>query len=421
MLPVHDPACVRWSLPCLRAMVAQRLVPLALDRVPVDVRSTSGRSLQRVSPGADAPAIEVSRPERLTRRIAHHPKIGIGEGYMAGDWTEAARTDLADALVPFAASLDGIVPAWLARLRRIVDRPIPRHTRNSIEQSRYNIEAHYDLSNEMFALFLDESMTYSSALFLPGEQRSFTSLEQAQQRKIDAALDRARVTEGTSVLEIGTGWGALAIRAAQRGAKVTTITLSREQAALAQERCEKAGVRELVDIRLQDYRDVDGEYDAIVSIEMIEAVGEEYWPDYFRTMDDRLKFGGTAVVQAILMNDNRLRATRSSYGWIQKHIFPGGLIPSLPAIERSLDDHTSLKLTEMSAFGQSYADTLRIWRDRFDERADAVRMLGWGEEMIRAWRFYLAYSEAGFRTGYLDVAQLRFERPAEVPHRAGVS
>lgn len=419
MLPVQDPACERWSLPCVRAALAGRLLPVVLDRVPVGIRSVTGPRLQRTPPGPGVPAIDVTRPELLTRRIAHHPKIGIGEGYMAGDWTEADGTDLAEALVPFARSLAELAPPWLARLRRIVDRPIPRRLRNSIEQSRRNIEAHYDLSNELFALFLDESMTYSSALFLPGEQRTAATLHRAQLRKIDAALDRARVTEGSAVLEIGTGWGALAIRAARRGAKVTSITLSQEQAALARRRSDDAGVGELVDIRLQDYRDVDGEYDAVISVEMVEAVGEEYWRDYFRTIDERLKFGGTAVVQAILMADERMRVARSSFSWIQKHIFPGGLIPSLPAIERNLSRHTGLTLTEMSAFGQSYADTLRIWREEFDRRTAEVRALGWSQEMVRAWRFYLAYSEAGFRTGYLNVAQLRLERPAEAARRAG--
>ncbi|MFV0534658.1 MAG: class I SAM-dependent methyltransferase [Cumulibacter sp.] len=418
MLPVRDSLRVRSPLPSARVALAKRLIPFALDRVPARIRSASGPPLQRVEPEPDAPQIDVIRPERLTRRMAHHPKIGIGEGYMVGDWREAPGTDLADALVPFAASIDTILPKWLTRLRRLIDRPMPRSMRNSIEQSRHNIEAHYDLSNELFALFLDESMTYSSALFLPQQPRTADTLQEAQQRKIDAALDRARVTEGTSLLEIGTGWGALAIRAAQRGAKVTSITLSREQAALAEDRAQRLGVGEQIEIRLQDYRDIEGQYDAIVSIEMIEAVGAEYWATYFATIDARLAFGGTAVVQAILMNDEHMRRTRSSYGWIQKHIFPGGLIPSLPAIERTLDDATTLRMTEMSAFGPSYADTLRIWRDVFDARVDEVRALGWSEEMIRAWRFYLAYSEAGFRTGYLDVAQLRFERPAEAARRA---
>ncbi|WP_153504091.1 SAM-dependent methyltransferase [Cumulibacter manganitolerans] len=412
MVPVPDAQQLGATpLAGARAALARRLLPTVLNRFDVDIRTAGAPPLRTTAPAPGLPQIDVHRPDDLIRRIADAPKIGIGEGYMAGDWSEADGTDLADVLAPFAEKLSSAIPPVLRRLRKVVDRPIPLHMRNSTAGSRRNIEAHYDLSNDLFALFLDQTMSYSSALFEHGRPRTRETLRAAQLRKIDAALDRARITEASSVLEIGTGWGALAIRAAQRGAKVTTITLSKEQAKLARDRARDAGVSDSIDIRLQDYREVTGLYDAVVSIEMIEAVGEEYWPIYFQTIDAHLNVGGTAVIQAILMDDARLRATRASYSWIQKHIFPGGIIPSLPAIERTLDRHTTLELTEISKFGQSYADTLRIWRAGFDARLDEVRALGWDDQMIRAWQFYLAYSEAGFRTGYLDVAQLRLERP----------
>ncbi len=216
---------------------------------------------------------------------------------------------------------------------------------------------------------------------------------------------------GSRVLEIGTGWGTLAIEAARRGAQVTTLTLSAEQAALAQERVDAAGLSDRVEIRLQDYREADGSYDAIVSVEMIEAVGEEYWPTYFSTLDARLAPGGTVAIQAILMSHDRYLATRNSYGWIQKHVFPGGLIPSRRAIEETAQRHTTLRVSDVNTFGMHYAETLRRWRHRFNEQWWRVEGHGFDEVFRRRWEFYLAYCEAGFASGYLDVAQIRLERP----------
>ena len=235
-------------------------------------------------------------------------------------------------------------------------------------------------------------------------------LERAQVRKIDAVLDDAGVRAGSRVLEIGTGWGTLAIRAAERGARVTTVTLSSEQATLARERVAEAGVADLVEVAVRDYRDQAGRFDAVVSVEMVEAVGEEYWPAYFAKVDALLAPGGRAAIQAILIADDRLVATRDTYTWIHKYIFPGGMLPSTDAIGRVLRAQTSLHATSIRPMGPHYAHTLRLWRERFVAGRDAVRDLGFDDRFFRMWEFYLAYCEAGFRTGYLDVAQLRLER-----------
>ncbi|WP_235734528.1 SAM-dependent methyltransferase [Nocardioides alcanivorans] len=405
-------APVRWRpRPSVRAAVARRILKAVVRRVPVDVRLPDGSAFSADS-RAGQPVLELVRPEALVRRIADNPKIGIGEGYMAGDWRAPEGTDLASVLRPFAERMTTAIPPALTRMRRVVDRPIPRRERNSLWGSRRNIEAHYDLSNDLFAAFLDETMSYSAAMF--DESRPFAAqdLAEAQRRKIAAVLDLANVRAGSRVLEIGTGWGALAVEAARRGAHVTTVTLSREQAELAAERVREAGLAGSVDIRLQDYREVTGAYDAVVSVEMIEAVGEEYWPTYFAVLDRLLAPGGIAAVQAIVMAHDRYLTTRRSHGWIQKHIFPGGLIPSLRAISEVTDRHTSLKMDRVHAFGLHYGETLRRWRHTFDEAWPAVSELGFDETFRRKWEFYLAYCEAGFDAGYLDVAQLRFSRPA---------
>lgn len=412
-MTVAQPICLRrpvlgaW---CLRARVARAVIDGAANRFPIRLRYPDGTE---VGAGrADGPIAEVVRPTAMYERLAHHPKIGLGEAYMAGDWKAAPGTDLAQFLMPFASRITEIVPPVLLRLRGAVEQRIPHTHRNTVDGSRANIAHHYDLSNDLFAAFLDPTLSYSSARFDPSRPRSEQDLEQAQHRKIDAALDAARVAEGSRVLEIGSGWGSLAIAAAQRGARVTTITLSAEQQVLARERIAAAGLSHRVDVVLQDYREVTGTYDAIVSVEMIEAVGEEYWPTYFQTLEKRLAPGGSICIQAILMDHHRYLATRNSFGWIQKYIFPGGLIPSLTAIREVTRRHTGLEVASSEHFGPDYAETLHRWRATFTANWAQINGHGFDETFRRMWEFYLAYCEAGFATGYLDVAQVRLTKAA---------
>jgi len=330
---------------------------------------------------------------------------------MAGDWRPGPDTDLADLLTPFAARLSNLVPKTLQRLRIIVDKRIPAHQANTLNGARENISAHYDLSNELFAAFLDPTMSYSAAWFDESEPvATATKLKEAQLRKIDGVLDYAGVASGTTLLEIGTGWGALALRAAQRGAYVTSVTLSTEQLEFARDQIARANLSEHVDLRLQDYREVEGSFDAIVSVEMVEAVGEEYWPAYFSTIDRLLSPGGKACIQAITMEHDRVLATKRSFSWIQKYIFPGGIIPSLQSINEMLMAHTNLQVTAQRELGPHYARTLQLWRERFISQWPEIRRLGFDETFRRMWEFYLAYCEAGFRTGYLGVSQLQIAR-----------
>lgn len=391
----------------VKARIAQAILRPAANSLPVRLTFPDGSSWGAGGPGS--PEMVIRRPAAFFSRLGQDSKIGLGEAYMAGDWAAGPDTDLADLLTPFAARLTRLVPPALQTFRRFVDVALPSHERNSLEGSRSNIERHYDLSNDLFAEFLDDTMTYSSAWFATPTE----SLEVAQERKMDGILDQANVREGTRVLEIGSGWGALAIRAARRGAQVTTITISKEQAALARERfaAEDPEVAARIDLQLLDYREVTGQYDAIVSVEMIEAVGEEYWPTYFGLIDQVLAPGGSVSIQAILMDHDRYLATRNSYGWIQKYIFPGGLIPSRRAIDETLAQHTrGLAVTESRILGPDYARTLRLWRETFNARWDTISDQGFDETFRRLWEFYLAYCEAGFGVGYIDVQQLQMQR-----------
>ena len=391
------------------ATVARLIFERAVSGLPLRVSYPDGRAFGRGSP--ESPVFDVVRPSAFFARVGRDRKIGFGDSFVAGDWRPGTGTDLAELLTVFAERLTTLVPPWLQRLRGLVDKPIPTEHDNSIDGSRANIAAHYDLSNELFGTFLDPTMSYSSAWFdAESSVDRATDLELGQLRKIDAMLDLADVRAGTRLLEIGSGWGALAVRAGQRGARVTSITLSREQAQLAQQRVEAAGLTESVEVRVQDYREVQGSFDAIVSVEMIEAVGETHWPEYFMALDRLLAPGGAVSIQAITMAHERVLATRRSFGWIQKYIFPGGLIPSMRAIEDTVAGHTTMVVEQRRELREHYARTLRLWRDRFTDAAPLLRAQGFDETFSRMWEFYLAYSEAGFRSGYLGVSQLQLTR-----------
>ncbi|WP_445257850.1 class I SAM-dependent methyltransferase [Nocardioides aurantiacus] len=401
----------------LAAPIARRIFHAAVRRLPVTVRE--GGTVV----GGGGPVLVVRRPEEFYRRLGSDGLIGFGEAYLTGAWD---AEDLGGFLTVLAAEMPRLVPGWMQRLRKVyVHRPPSMH-RNTTSNTRDNIAHHYDLSNDLFRLFLDETLSYSSALFDTSLTRVVADgrrhlvaappeaaeepLEDAQARKIERLLDQTGVGEGTRVLEVGTGWGELAIRAARRGATVHSVTLSSEQLGLAEARVAEAGLSDRVEIALCDYRKVQGQYDAIVSVEMIEAVGHEYWSTYFRTLERLLAPGGKIGVQAITMPHDRMLATRQTYTWINKYIFPGGFLPSVQAIDEIVTADTALRISERLSFGTHYAETLQRWDETFRAEHEAVSALGFDPTFERMWHFYLEYSRAGFASGYLDVQQLIFER-----------
>ena len=392
--------------------VAEAIFKAAVRRLPLEVRYPDGTVLGKAAaPGHTYPVMTMNRPAAFAARLGDGGLIGLGESYMAGDWD---ADNLTAVMEVFAARVGTLVPEPLQRLRALYLPRQPRKERNTEQNTRSNISRHYDLSNELFATFLDQTMTYSSALFPEAGEAlksvGWDGFDAAQQAKIDRLLDKAGVGHGTRVLEIGTGWGELALRAAQRGATVYSVTLSSEQQELARKRVADAGYTDAVTIELKDYRAVEGEYDAVVSVEMIEAVGFEYWATYFQTIERVLAPGGKVAIQAITIAHDRLLATRSSYTWVHKYIFPGGVIPSVRAIEDITAKQTGLRVRERLAMGEHYAQTLRLWEERFMARSADVQGLGFDEIFQRMWLFYLCYSRAGFETGYLDVQQIVLDR-----------
>jgi cyclopropane-fatty-acyl-phospholipid synthase len=393
------PAVPGGAVGLTRGLVARALLRYATARLPIRIQAPDG-SISGGG-GAGSPVLAVSNEENFYRRLGSGT-AGLAEAYMAGDWDS---DDLPGLFTVLAENITTIVPAPLQALRRWYIPRQPPADHATIEGARRNIERHYDLSDDLFALFLGPSMTYSSALFAPGD-----TLTGAQHRKIDTLLDRTGTGPGTTVLEIGTGWGELAIRAAGRGARVTTLTISPSQHAAARRRAKAAGAADRVDVQLRDYRQASGCYDVILSVEMIEAVGERYWPAYFTTIDKLLAPGGRAGLQAITMPHDRMLATRGGHTWIHQYIFPGGQIPSIQAVDDVLRTRTRLRVTADYPMGQHYARTLAAWRNRFQAATVQVSQLGFGPTFQRMWNLYLAYSEAGFRAGYLDVHQLVLER-----------
>ncbi len=355
-----------------------------------------GRSITRrgAEPGPEA-TLTIRRWRGLWR-ILLDGEDGFSAGYIDGDWSTSDLAEVLELGIRNETALTPDTKRWLLGLMR--NRVFHALRANTRRGSRRNITAHYDLGNDFFRPWLDAGMNYSSALFAGAE-----TLEEAQQRKLDRIAELLALSGGERVLEIGCGWGALAERLIRGfGAKVCGITLSSEQLGYAKQRLSGEIGSGGADLRLVDYRDVDGRFDRIASVEMIEAVGERYWPTYFDKIRDCLAAGGIALIQAITIDESRFAAYRKRPDFIQRHIFPGGMLPTPAIIEREAA-RANLKLVQRQTFGESYARTLREWRSRFLRAAPTLDATRFGERFRRMWEYYLVYCEVGFRSGAIDV------------------
>jgi cyclopropane-fatty-acyl-phospholipid synthase len=356
--------------------------------------------------GGEAPLDFRIYDYKFARRVLSSGDIGFAEGLMAGEWDSddlpALLTLMAANVERFTRLLEGgpIGKAlnWLRHLRR----------ENTKEGSRRNILAHYDLGNRFYESWLDRTMTYSSARF----DAKVRDLESAQLEKYRALARHLELKAGDHVLEIGCGWGGFAeVAATEFGARVTGLTISDQQLIYARDRMRRLGLAGQVEIRRQDYRDVDGAFDKVASIEMFEAVGEKYWSAYFSKISDVLKPGGKAALQIITIRDELFDKYRKRADFIQRYVFPGGMLVSIERLKQETAK-AGLIWRQADAFGQSYAETLALWADRFRMKWDEIRALGFDERFKRFWLFYLGYCEAGFRTGRTDVIQLELAKPA---------
>jgi cyclopropane-fatty-acyl-phospholipid synthase len=372
-------------------------------------------------PGPDA-EIRIVRPVRMARRLATKGHLGLGESWMAGDWDSPDPTALLHLLAVNEhrwreRQRGGPIHRWLSPLRH-------RRRSNTHTGSRRNIAYHYDLGNDFYRLWLDPSMTYSSAVFdapsataaagrdpdtdASGEEQALAEGQHNKYRRLLKLLD---AKPGDHVLEIGCGWGAMAREAATQGLRLTGLTLSKEQLAWAKQQVAGSKLEPMLDLRLQDYRDVDEQFDHIISIEMFEAVGEEYWPTYMEKIRQCLRPGGTAALQVITIADDIFDDYKASPDFIQHYIFPGGMLPTVGRFDEAARK-AGLEVTARSFHGKDYARTLRTWHRRFLAREPDVRALAYDERFTRMWRYYLAYCEAGFLDDRVDVMQvaLRHQR-----------
>ena len=385
-----------------RGGLAQRLVSACLARLRHGSLTLTLPGGQTLHHAGDLPGPHgqiVLHNWALLRRVLWRGDLGFAESYAAGEWSSPDLTRLIGVAAANVTGLDGVMDgAWPMRLLRRITHA---RRRNSLRGSRRNIAFHYDLGNEFYRLWLDESMTYSSALGLAAGQ----TLEQAQAARLDHIADLLALAPGHRVLEIGCGWGALAEHLAPRCGAFTGITLSREQLAYAEAR----DLGERVDLRIEDYRELTGEYERIVSIEMLEAVGEAWWPTYFQTLHDRLVPGGRAVVQVITISENRFEHYRRTPDFIQHYIFPGGMLPT-PTILHQQAEAAGLRVAGAETFGRGYAETLAEWRRRFQAHGARLASMGYDERFQRLWSYYLAYCEAGFLAGHIDVGLYVLER-----------
>lgn len=381
-------------------------IATAIPSGRLDIQLPDGRVF-RAEGAAPGPVAEVHvhNPDTFARLI-REGDLGFCDAYLEGWWSTPDLQAFLDFLYAGNDTLlyDGFPGMALVRTYERL-----RHwmNRNTKSQARKNISYHYDLGNDFYSLWLDDTMTYSSALFATGQE----SLEAAQTAKYASMVDQMGVQPGDHVLEIGCGWGGFAEYAArERGLKVTGLTISREQFDYAQQRIAKAGLSDLVEFRLQDYRDERGSYDGIASIEMFEAVGERYWPSYFDTVRNSLKPGRSATLQIITIQDRRWEAYRKGVDFIQKYIFPGGMLPS-PAVLKAEVEKAGLSVARHIEFGPSYSTTLRRWYETFNEKWESVAALGFDDRFRRMWNFYLTSCAATFASGNCDVTQITVTRP----------
>ena len=390
---------------------------LLRNRVLDQLRALRGRAIVLADPlgcirtgdAEDAAAplrIDVHGPG-FYRALAANGSVGAAESYMDGEWDCADLVGLVQLLVRNRDLLDAM-ERGPARIGGWAMRGWNALRRNTRDGARRNIAAHYDLGNDFFRLFLSEDLMYSSALYAGDDD----TLEAASTRKLDRICDKLRLGPDDHVVEIGTGWGGFAVHAARtRGCRVTTTTISREQHALASQRVADAGLQDRVIVLLSDYRDLQGQYDKLVSIEMIEAIGAQYLDTYFATLGRLLKPDGLALVQAITIEDHRYEQALRSVDFIKRHIFPGSFIPSVAAMLAAKTRSSDLALVHLEDFGPSYARTLHDWRERFLARREDVRAQGFDERFLRMWTFYLAYCEGGFRERSIGVAHVLMAKP----------
>ncbi len=393
----HAPAAMR--IPALER-VAMSILERALAHLEggtLEVRLPGGMTRSFGS----GPVVSMTiHDRRFFRRVATRGKIGIGESYTAGEWDSDGLVTLFELLLRNAAAAAG----RHARVRRLLETRPRLNTRNGFLRARQNIAYHYDLGNDLFALMLDETLTYSCAIF----EHEGESLAAAQERKYERICSKLQLEAADRVLEVGCGWGGFAAYAARNlGCSVTGLTISGEQASLARERT--AGLDVL--ILEEDYRLHEGSYTKIASIEMLEAIGEKQFATYFEALDRLLEPGGVACVQTILVPDDRWDRYRKAPDWIERYVFPGCLIPSMSALTRAMARSSRLMLHEVDEIGPHYAETLRRWRTAMRENIAEVRRLGYDERFERTWEFYLAFCEAAFRTRALRDVQLTLTRP----------
>lgn len=346
------------------------------------------------------------------KNVVLYGDIGFGEAYVEGLWETDSISNVIKWIIlniENAPSVSGSrVKNIGLNLLKWLNRLYHNNKANSITGSQKNIAAHYDLNNDFFALFLDPSMTYSSAYFKTPE----LSLAQAQDEKYRRLCEQLRLQATDHVLEIGSGWGANAIFMAKNyGCKVTSVTISIEQQKLAQQRVAEAGLADQVQIIIKDYRDIEGQFDKIVSVEMLEAVGHNYFNAYFSKCNEVLKKNGILAFQVITSPDSRYQSLRKGVDWIQKHIFPGSLLPSVAQLNKSINETSELTLVDLKDLGLDYARTLRLWHEAFNQKIAEVKALGFDERFIRKWNYYLKYCEGAFEMRNINVMQMVYARP----------